>query len=323
MPDNNLKGKFIGCLLGSAIGDALGMPNEDVPRKKAEEYYPGGITDFVDPHPNTACCTLKAGQYTDDTQLMMALAESLVKEKKFEPMCLSEKLIEWYHTETNEKRYRGKTTIKAVENLISGISWEKSGIIANTGCGGSTRAVPIGLFFERDREDIVKHAALQCHITHNNQIVKDGAVCVAATTASLLGGKMPPVGSLRKIVKTHEFKEKLGEVDHAMKNKAELDGAIQILGNSSLATEVFGLSLFILLSVPSDFEKAVLLAANATGEGGGDTDSIAFLVGAFTGAYNGIGNIKSDWVDNVENSEHLQNTAKEIYRIVCKRSVDQ
>lgn len=319
MAENDLRDKCIGCLVGAAIGDAMGMPNEDVPRKKSQKYYPGGIADFVNPHPDTACCSLKAGQYTDDTQLMMALAQSLVEKKGFDPACFAEELIQWYQVETNEKRYRGNTTIRAVENLISGASWEKAGIIANTGCGGSTRAVPMGLFFTRDGEDIVKHTALQCHITHNNQIVKDGAVCVAVTTASLLSGKIPPVGSLRKMVKTREFKEKLGEVDHAVQKKVEMDRAIQILGNSSLATEVVGLSLFILLSEPSDFEKAVLLAANATGEGGGDTDSIAFLVGAFTGAYNGIGKIKPDWIDNVENGEHLQSTAEEIYQIVWER----
>lgn len=315
MADNDLKEKFIGCLVGAAIGDALGMPNEDVPARKSEKYYPGGITDFTDPHPETACGMLKGGQYTDDTQLMMALAQALVEKREFDPDCFVKKLIVWYRVEANAKRYQGEATKGSIKNLISGKGWQESGI-DKAGCGGSTRAVPSGLFFFGDSAKICKCSSMQCHVTHNNQIAKDGAVCVAATIASLLGGKIPPVGSLRKLVKTREFKGKLGEVDHALKRKTELERAIQILGNSSLATEVVGLSLFILLSKPSDFEKAVLLAANATGEGGGDTDSIAFLVGAFSGAYNGIGKIRRDWIEKVESSEQLWSMGAKIYQIV-------
>jgi ADP-ribosylglycohydrolase len=314
-----LKNKYLGCFFGAAIGDSLGMPNEDVTRKKSEEYYPGGIVDFTTPHPNTHCCALKAGQYTDDTQIMMALAQSLIDNGRFAPQSCVERLIEWYQVETTEKRYRGETTKNAIKKLIQGIPWEKSGI-DSAGCGGATRAVPFGLFFFGDLDKIVECSSAQCQITHNNQIAKDGAVCVAVTIDSLLNGSTDPLGELQKMVKTQEFKEKLGNVELAIRNKMDLSSAIQTLGNSSLTTDVVGLSLFIHLSDPIHFEKSVLLAANATGNNHGDTDSIAFLVGAFSGAYNGIDKIRKDWVERIENSQQLRLMAEQLYDIASKRT---
>ena len=94
-------------------------------------------------------------------------------------------------------------------------------------------------------------------------------------------------------------KSPLGDVEHVIKKKTKVDEAIHVLGNSCLVTEVVGVSLFIFLCEVSNFEKAVLSAANATGEKGGDTDSIAFLTGAFCGARNGISQIKKDWIERL------------------------
>ncbi len=310
-----MKDKFIGCLVGAAIGDALGMPLEDVPRKKAEKYYPNGINDFTDPHREALCRGLKAAQHTDDTLLMIALCESLVEKKKFDPGHFAGKLKKCYKRNyDNDKRYWGDATKAAIKNLLSGKNWQESGV-DKAGCGGSTRAAPLGLFYFRDFDNLVEFSKLQCHITHTNQVAKDGAVCIAATVSYLLENKKNLINSLFKFVKTKEFKEKLDQVENALSKGCDDSRAIAILGNSYMAPDVVGLALFIFLSEPMDFQKAVLRAANATGEGGGDTDSIAFLVGAFSGAYNGINRIRRNWVKRVENSQLLRDLAERIYEI--------
>lgn len=315
MDGSVLRGRYVGCLVGAAVGDALGMPNEDVPISKSREYYPGGVTDFTAPHANTHCCALAAGQHTDDTQLMMALAEALVEKGGFDPPCCVKKLIEWYHQENHQKRYRGKTTTTAIEKLIGGLPWADSGV-DSTGCGGSTRAIPFGLFYYRDKKKIVEYCSAQCQITHGNQIAKDGAVCVGLTVGSLIGGRIPSVEDLGSSVRSPEFKESLSNLEDALQKERAIGDAIARLGNCSLATEAVSLALFIFLRRPRQFDEPVLLAANALTDSGGDTDSIAFLVGSFSGAYNGIGAIRQDWVAKVENSNRLQETADGLYKVV-------
>ena len=69
--------KFKGCLLGAAIGDALGMPNESTsPNLKKMKY---GYRRPYKNHPNEG---LKPGQYTDDTQLMILVA-TLIADGKY------------------------------------------------------------------------------------------------------------------------------------------------------------------------------------------------------------------------------------------------
>jgi len=317
MQRDELRDKFVGCVVGAAIGDALGMPNEDVPARKAQTYYAGPIRDFLSPHQETPCRNLREAQYTDDTQLMLALAQALVEGEGFEPPRFVDKLIAWYKIESHEKRYRGKTTIAAVEKLMKGAKWEQSGI-DHAGCGGATRAVPVGLFFAHDLHRACECAALQCQVTHNNAIAIDGARCVAATVARLVNGQIISINELRELVGTSQFRDKLTDIERALHKQLDLSAAIETLGNSSLATDVVGMALFVVLSAPTDFEKAALLAANATGEGGGDTDSIAFLVGAFAGAYGGLRAIKHGWVERVESTQVLQDMGERIYVAACR-----
>jgi ADP-ribosylglycohydrolase len=169
------------------------------------------------------------------------------------------------------------------------------------------------LFYYNLEEALLESAIQQCHITHDNQIAKDGAVCVALTVKYLLEGTLIPINTLKGAVLSEEFKHKLGEVEEVLKKGFKDPEAINIIGNSSLAPDVVGLALFFFMSEPNSFENAVLRSANATGEKGGDTDSIAFLVGAFSGAYNGVDRIPKEWVDGVESSVYLRTLAETLY----------
>ena len=145
MLNRELLQRITGSLLGAAIGDALGMPNEDLTQEERDRYYGGEIQDFKNPNENSPCRNLRAGQHTDDTQLIIATAESLIESGGFNPGSLKNKLIDWLDMR-DDGRYRGEATKQGIMNLKKGVSWRKAGV-NKSGCGSSTRSIPFGLFY--------------------------------------------------------------------------------------------------------------------------------------------------------------------------------
>jgi len=306
--------KISGCLLGTAIGDALGMPNEDLSKKRSLDLYGGHIKDFIPPHRDSVNGHLNRGCYTDDTQLTLIIAESIIECKGLNPERLAGNFCSWY--KSKDERNRGHACSQACERLLAGVPWYEAG--ANkAGVGGAMRVAPVGLWYAGQPEDVAEMAALSCRITHRNIVAIDGAVTIAyaislLSTADDCGKSL--INILIKSVKSSEFKAKLQDVDFALKSGLGIDEAIQLLGNSEAAAEGVPLALFIFLSSPRDYANMVLSAANATGEVGGDTDTIACMVGALSGAYNGISNIPPPWVKDVEGSKEIQKIAQAFHK---------
>jgi len=314
----NLQERFTGCLLGAAIGDALGMPMEDLTLEERDRYYGGEIRDFVTPHRDTPCGTLQAGQYTDDTQLLIATIESIIESKGFNPEHLSQRLIKWY-LEEDEERYRGEATKQGIINLMNGVPWYEAGI-DKTGCGAATRAVPFGLLYYKDTGKATEHARLAGSMTHKNALAQDGSSCVATCIALLTNGELPTIETLKNNTHTLDFKNKLDDVELCLRRGFGLREAIGVLGNSSVASETVGLVLFLFLRNPLNFEEVVRYAVNAATETkGGDTDSIGYLVGAMSGTYSGIQVIPQKWTQGVENASRLRKLARKLYLVAASK----
>ena len=133
----DLKSRFSGCLLGLALGDAMGAPFEgSPPGEKSLKHLPAALT------------------YTDDTEMAMGVAESLAAKKGFNQKDMAERFVKNF----NPRRGYGPGTI-AVLNLIGqGIPWDRANRMVfpqgSFGNGAAMRAAPIGLFFYRDTEKL-------------------------------------------------------------------------------------------------------------------------------------------------------------------------
>ena len=151
-------------------------------------------------------------------------------------------------------------------------------------------------------------------MTHNNDIAYDGCACVASTIGNLITGELPEINNLKTVVQTQEFKSKLDEVERCLRNSYTTSRAKETIGISSVAHETVCIALFVFLSSASDFAVSVLAGANAVLKGKkGDTDSIACLVGAMSGAYNGIGSIPQKWANKIENGMRLTSIAQRLF----------
>jgi len=145
--------KYKGCLLGLAVGDALGAAVEFMSSSEIKNKYgEGGIQDF------DAWGRFRAGSYTDDTQMALATAKGCIiaadewkKDGVFKPTpYVYREYLSWLETQNDpfERRAPGNTCLSALDSGIMGTI--ENPINNSKGCGGVMRTAPVGLVFGRD-----------------------------------------------------------------------------------------------------------------------------------------------------------------------------
>lgn len=285
----HLKDRFRGAVLGLAIGDALGMPVEGLSSVEIEDNF-GAIDDFI-PSPDGS----EAGEWTDDTEEMLILSESIINSVYLDPHDFSRRFVSAMNSGKLVKA--GPTTKKAVYNLQMGATWVHSGVDADT-CGAAMRVAPIGLIYNFSFELVEKYAYIQSMVTHKGKAAIGGAVAVAMVIASLCHQYDRESISKEVITKTEKY-------DKLVSGKIA-SGAAD--GVSIYAWDAVPAAFYCFLTFNS-YEECVLNAVNM----GGDTDSIGAMAGAMKGAELGISNIPQKWVEEVRDTHYLQEVAEQLY----------
>ena len=318
----NLEQKFMGCILGLAIGDALGMPTEFLNIDEIYEIFgQQGVTDFVDgSHP--------AGTFTDDTQMSLAIANALISVADHKPLQqanidtimteISHGYVKWAFGPKNN-RSPGLTCMKGCKNLKAGINWRESGVAGSKGCGSAMRSAPIGLVFYNNHKKLNEVAIASSQATHGHPCALAGSVATAYLVALAVVGTPPDkyIDMLCDFTAdiSDEFVSKIEEVQDCL--DLESREAFRLLGDAWVAEEAVADALYCFLRSPLDYRKTVLTAANSNG----DSDSIACIAGAISGAFNGIQGIPRSWVERVEKTEFLQKTSTQLL-IATRQNTD-
>ncbi len=289
--------KFRGAVLGFAIGDALGMPVEGMKIEEIRSIY-GRVVDFVD----SPLGDLKAGEWTDDTEQMIALARSILETKYFDPENFSKKLLEL-------KSLRlGWTTRKALSNLARGVSWFNAGVESDS-CGASVRVLPIGLVYAFSLDLVERYAVISATVTHRGVAVV-GAVAYALGIACVCND-MDVEEMLDEVV------GRVRKYDELIADKVELAyelmdedvcKVVDRLGNSMSVYECVPLSFYLFFSSRS-FEDCAIKSANI----GGDADSITAMACGLKGCEVGIDGIPKKWLENVKDGDMLLEIADRLY----------
>jgi ADP-ribosylglycohydrolase len=284
--------RFLGSAMGTFVGDALGESVEGWPHRAIYSRF--GLLDTM---------VRGEGRYTDDTQMMIGILETLIEKGGFDPAICAGKFQENF----DPGRGYGRRIFGVVERIRQGIPWDQVGT-DSFGNGGAMRIAPIGCFYYRDLYALKKNAIMSARITHNHPEGLAGAVVQAtavglAVQYGLSNEPIEPEGFLDSIT---------AQVSDIDKGFAEsLDGIKSIHRGSMIEIiEAIGgryrLSLRAIESVPAAigafllttcFKDAVVLAVNL----GGDTDTIGAMAGAIAGAYYGYGQIPEAWVGQLEN----------------------
>jgi len=297
-----LQSRFRGCLLGLAIGDALGAPFEG-----------SGFTSAVQVRASAGDNPLL--RYTDDTHMAIGIAESLISCLGFDGPDMAEKFIKNYEQEP--WRGYGPGPPRIFNKIRAGSSWDRAAEDiypgGSYGNGSAMRVAPLALFFYRDRGKLITTARLQSRITHAHSLGKEGAILQALAVALAAGDDS--ILSARDILeqlKTYTTEEvylqKLTETE-ALLNTANVKEIASRLGNGIEAFNSVPTAICCALRHPDSFEEAVLEAVSL----GGDADTIACMAGAISGAWIGIESIPEKWIVKLENREYLDKLALDLW----------
>ena len=282
-----------GCLLGQALGDALGFVVEgqqpEVARRYVEEYLRAGRAgEWAHPH-------FAFGQYSDDTQLARELLLSIAETGGWSPDAFARRLSALFARVRDVGA--GPGTRAAAARLLGGTHWSRAGTPAPyAGNGSAMRAGPIGAIFGGDA--LVTAAVEQSVVTHLDPRCAAGALAVAGAVASAARGtpidREEFLGSVAALAGQADRSVAaaiagLGRWAHlppptaaAWLHAERLDPGHgdEWRGISAFVTPSVVWSLYAFLHAPDDYWVAVCTAIRA----GGDTDTMAAITGAIAGA---------------------------------------
>lgn len=300
-----MKDTFRNCILGLAVGDALGMPVEGLSPENIKQLY-GEVRDFL-PSPYG---DLKAGEWTDDTEQMIVLAESILETVYFSPENFAEKLKKWF-VKTSCKRI-GPSSTRAISNLMRGVYWSRAGVFSDT-CGAAMRVAPIGLVYHFSLNLVERYAEISARVTHTGTAAIGGAVAVAiAISCNVLDFSDEEM--LEEVLKRVEAYDNLlaEKIKFAYEiSDRDVSYAVEKLGNSIFALDVVPMAFYSYFS-GKDFKESLIKAVNA----GGDADSIAAVCGAIKGA-RGF-SIPERWLKKLKDRDFLEELAMKLYDLHVK-----
>jgi len=301
-----LKSKFLGCLVGTAIGDALGAGREGMGMSGNED-----IVSLAE----------KLGQliYTDDTHMTIGIAESLIERNGFDGEHMAQTFIENYEAEPWRGYGSGPPRIFGM--IKSGEAWYSA---ANRlyrggsfGNGSAMRVAPVGLLYSRNLEKLREIAYQSSSITHSHELGKEGAALQACAVALALNTSSDEdidrevfLSRLQDFIQDRLYKEKVARIRELLgeQDKAKV---VAVLGNGMEAPRSVPTAIYCFLRQPQSYKDAVIYAVSL----GGDTDTIAAMAGAISGGYLGIEAIPSEWRAKLENREYIETLAEKLWHI--------
>lgn len=322
MDQERIKDKFVGCLLGLAIGDALGMPAEGKDPETIKLAH-GYITDFKATH------DVEAGTYTDDIELSLIVAEHLIEQGGIVHRILAADFVnKWAYKifSSSKPKFYGASCLAACRNIfemlkdISRIYNEQIKLersngdflfgcgVNSAGNGGAMRVAPLGLFFNLKEDEFALRDAVvrTTKLTHNNLEACAGAVAIAYGVARLV--HLETVGQ-EFLDGVFEFTKDLDlATAERIKRILEYSGDVYP-HNSGRVLDSVPAAFFYFMSSLTNLESSLIRAVNA----GGDADTIASMAGALSGAYNGLQIIPVRWVNGLKDSDRIRETALKLY----------
>jgi ADP-ribosyl-[dinitrogen reductase] hydrolase len=292
--------RYAGCLLGLACGDALGGPVEFMSRAEIATAHPKGLREFI----GGGWLLLAPGEITDDTQMTLALARSLVDKGQLDMEDVAARFVVWYRSDPKDI---GNTTRAAIVNLANGVSWTEAGVRVARGGGAAgngsvMRCAPVALRYRNDFEALRKASIDSARVTHADPRCTWGAVALNQAIAHLLDG-----GSLSGMIEAAAVEIENEETRH------------RVLGAANLSTEQIKAGGYVLdtlsaafwcLSRHDTFEETVV-AAVALGD---DADTTGAVTGALAGALYGVKAIPERWLGVLQPKDELHELAMELRR---------
>jgi poly(ADP-ribose) glycohydrolase ARH3 len=299
----DLTSKYLGAMVGSALGDAIG----ELAFRNSEEESLRALVD-----------QMEELIYTDDTAMAIGLADSIIKKKGIDQQHLGDTFCQNYYREPWRGYASGPPTLFSLVRR-SGISYVEAarslfGGSGSFGNGAAMRIVAVGLFFHRS-DDLYERASASAEVTHAHPVGKDGAAVLASAISQAL--KLDPEESfpfksfaqeLIHFARTPEIREKMTLVQELILRQVPPDIASRELGHSVAVDESMPFAIYCFLRHPKSFEDCLFCAVL----NGGDRDTLGAMACAISGACLGIEAIPDAWCKKLENRGVIEGLASSL-----------
>ena len=272
-----------GALLGTFAGDALGMPFEGAP--------PAAIPQRL----VMLDARLGRGTYTDDTEMAIALAESLLERGGIDARALGRAFADAH----DPRRGYGSGTTEVLRLVRSGVHpHDAAGSVfggeGSLGNGAAMRVAPVAVRYAGDGAGLLKAAGDSARVTHAHPLAVDAAVVQATAIAAALVGEAPLDAALAAAT-TAELRGRLSKAARLLDRSPEPAEAAAALGNRATGQESVPAAIYSAAAHDS-VEAAMTFAVRC----GGDTDTIGAMAGAIAAARAGATAIPSRWLEALE-----------------------
>lgn len=289
-------------MVGTAVGDALGMPVEGWPPDRIRETH-GRLESMVE-------ARLGAGTYTDDTQMALALGRSLRDRTRVVPEDVARAFLDHHDP---DRGYGGGTT-RVLRLLREGIPVDEAAERifegGSYGNGGAMRVAPVAVAYHRDDETLAAAVEKATRVTHAHPLGRAGALVQARAIARAMRTPEPEALEPRAFVEAVEegvpqdldqdarFRGALHEVRGLLDGDepAAPERVADVLGTDSRAFRSVPAALYAALVHRGSFREGVVYAVGL----GGDTDTIGAMAGAILGALHGLEAVPGAWWEALE-----------------------
>ncbi|MER6959855.1 ADP-ribosylglycohydrolase family protein [Streptomyces sp. NPDC000618] len=274
--------RAVGCVVGSAVGDALGAPFEFGPEGAFRERFPSAG------HGGEMCGGggWDPGEATDDTQMAVLVGESLLECGGLEPADVFRRFRRWAAADPKDIGLQTEAV------LSSGDPWDTAAALhfqtsqRGAGNGSLMRAATSAVYFAPQGRTATMDAARRlAALTHGDRAAWEGTAVLHELVRIALTGADPLPALPEILAEVHpDHRERYAVVlapDWHPDLASEFNGAVwPCLGSAVWA-----------LRTSSGFEEAVRAAVDL----GGDTDTVAAVTGALAGAVHGIDGVPRRW----------------------------
>ena len=297
------RSRAAGALYGLAVGDALGMPTQSLPREQITARY-GALLGGFEPAPpdQPLAAGMPAGAVTDDTEQAVLLARLLIEcDGRVDPAELARRLLGWEESmrARGSLDLLGPSTKRAIEALLAGEDVSEAGRSGVTN-GAAMRITPVGVATPGSDVDLlVDRVVAASMVTHNTGVALAAAAAVAAAVSAGIDGASVADATGSAVTAAERAARRghwvaAADVAARIRWATGLVAGLSLEAAASIVYSLVGTSLAAQESVPAAF--AVLaaspgdpwLACRLAASLGGDCDTIAAMAGAVAGACHGV-----------------------------------
>nr|WP_181457793.1 MULTISPECIES: ADP-ribosylglycohydrolase family protein [Lonsdalea] len=327
--------RIAGALYGQMLGDAMGMPSELWPRTRVKAHF-GWIDRFLDgPQDNVVARYFKAGEFTDDTAMALALADALIEcQGEVVPDTIAAHILAWAdRVDAYSKVMLGpsaKIALAAQKNGAAIRDLENNGVTN----GSAMRISPLGCVVPVHSLDrFITDVELASSPTHKSDVAIAGATVIGWAVSQAVEGvcwerlrdQLPAVARAaqeRRVTTYHasmaaRIELALDIASHSGGTESTMDRIYQLLGTTSDILDSVPSAIAMVELAGTQPNRCAVLCANL----GGDTDTIGAMATTICGALHGVEAIDPLWrqqLDDVNRCD-IGHYARQLLALRLKR----